>query len=229
MNHETFRTAWLDALRAQGLLSRFDFSEDLIDTRTMARKHSVRIGLDMPQHAEPFLASMRLRWTWTPVHSARTYTNEEDLLSELLGREQAHAVVTEPPWVRVDIEMHATLPYGNPLRMQGPDALRQWTREATRALEPTLRSKVEFNAEGVDAVHAYLGEPEARVKWNDSSELLLLGVELASWRGVELPRVSDVDSPFEADTASQLERLAADARAAFAAWTRSLTMLLRRR
>jgi hypothetical protein len=52
MNHETFRTAWLDTLRAQGLLSRFDFSEDLINTRTMARKHSVRIGLDMPQHAD---------------------------------------------------------------------------------------------------------------------------------------------------------------------------------
>jgi hypothetical protein len=229
MKHEPVRTAWLDALRSQALLSRFDFSEDLIDIRTMARKHSVRIGLDMPQYAEPFLASMRLGWTWTPVHSARTYTNEDDMLSELLGREQADTVVTEPPWVRVDIEMHATLPFGNPLRTQGPDALRRWTREATRALEPTLRTKVERNAHGVEAVHACLGEPEARVQWNDSSELLLLGVELASWRGVELPRASDVDSPFEADTATQLQRLAVDAHAAFAAWTRSLMLLLPKR
>jgi hypothetical protein len=105
--------------QSEGLLSQFGFNQDLIELGTMARKLSMRIGLGALDLAEPFFASTRLGWTWTPVNSARTCTSEEDMLSELLGRVQADAVVTEPPWVRVDVEMHATLPHGEPLRTEG--------------------------------------------------------------------------------------------------------------
>lgn len=229
MNHDAFRAAWLDALQAIGLRGYPDRGEDLIDLGTMCRKHSLRVGMGHEQVAEPFFVTMLLGWTWTPVHSARTYTNEEDLLSELLGHEQARAVLTERPWVRVDVQLHATLPWGQPLRLEGADRLHRWTGEVTRALQPMLRSRVERNSAGIEAIHASIREPQARVECGGSGELLLLGVEVEAWRGVQLPRTSDVDDVLEDDTAPQLARLATDAGAALAAWTRSLALLLRER
>ena len=80
---------------------------------------------------------------------------------------------------------------------------------------------------GVEAVHACLGEPEAHVKCGPSGELLLLGLELHSWRAVRLSRASELeDVLLEGETTPELERLAADARAALEAWTRSLQLLL---
>lgn len=226
MDHDAFRAAWLEAQRAADLLTYPDLPEDLLDLRTMARKHSLRVGLGRKQMAEPFFVTMLLGWRWTPLDSARTFTNEEDLLSELLGREQARGVVTEQPWVRVDVDLHATLPWGQPLRLRGTEIMRRWIAEVPGAL-PMLRTKVERSARGVEAVHACLGEPEAHVRCGPSGDLLLLSVELKSWRAVRLSRASELeDVQLEGETMPELEQLAADARAALEAWTRSLQLLL---
>jgi hypothetical protein len=55
---------------------------------------------------------------------------------------------------------------------------------------------------------------------------MLLGVEVAAWRAVSLPRVSEVEELLGGGTIRELERLGQDAKAALAAWTRSLTALL---
>jgi hypothetical protein len=39
------------------------------------------------QDAEPFHIGATLSWRWDSLHTARTATTEEDLLTELLGRE----------------------------------------------------------------------------------------------------------------------------------------------
>lgn len=121
----------------------------MIDVGTMARKHAVRIGLDAPQRAEPFLTSMRLGWTWSPVDSARTYTNEEDLVAELLGREQARGVITEPPWLRLDIELLATS------RMASHCALQRTTRLRPKATASTYNSQHAFGTSSPDPPDAF--------------------------------------------------------------------------
>jgi hypothetical protein len=83
MDHDRFRSAWLEALRAASVLHYPDRPEDLLDLGTMSRKHTLRVGLGHARTSGPLFATMLLSWTWTPVHSARTYTNEDDLLTDL--------------------------------------------------------------------------------------------------------------------------------------------------
>lgn len=225
MDHGAFRDAWLDALRSEELLRYPDRPQDRIDLADMSREHSVRVGLGHRQDAEPFFVSMVLGWSWSPVHAARTYTSEEDLLSSLLGREQAEGLVTERPWLRLDVTLCANMPYGKPLPLRS-SSLQRWTDRVTRDLKPFLRTRVEGSTK-VEAVHAYLGEPEARTQCDGAGELVLLGLELEAWRAVTLPRESDTAELIAVDTtAISLQRFAKDARGAFAAWSSSLTVLL---
>ncbi|HET8934440.1 MAG TPA: hypothetical protein VFN67_13410 [Polyangiales bacterium] len=227
MDHDEFRAAWLDALKGAGLLAYPDRPEDLIELRSMSRKHSVRIGLNRSRTGGPLFASMLLGWTWTPMHSARTYTNEDDFLTELLGRDHAQDVIVESPWLRVDIQLCATAPYAEPIRLHDTTRLRRWTTEVPRMLRPHLREKVERSSRGIEAIHGWVGEPEARVQCDAAGELHLLGVELEAWRSVQLPQASErAVEVFDDETSTQLARLAADTCAAIAAWTKSLAILL---
>lgn len=226
MDHDAFREAWLDALRSEELLRYPDRPDDRIDLAKMSREHSVRIGMGHRQQAEPFFVSMVLSWTWSPVQAARTYTNEEDLLSDLLGRQQAQDLVTERPWLRLDVKLCANMPYGKPLPLRRAKSLQRWTDKVTHDLKPFLRTRVEGTTR-VDSIHAYLGEPEARTQCDGAGELVLLGVELEAWRAVTLPRESDTAELINVDTTGMsLERFAKDVRGAFAAWSSSLTALL---
>jgi len=56
------------------------------------------------QDAPPFHTSAAIEWRWGALATARTATTEEDMLTELLGREDAHDVETERAWLRVDID-----------------------------------------------------------------------------------------------------------------------------
>ena len=223
MDHDEFRAAWLAALSAARLLTYPDRPEDLIELRSMSRKHSVRIGLSRSRTGGPLFASMLLGWTWTPVHSARTYTNEDDLLAELLGRDLAQDVIIESPWLRVDIQLCATAPYGEPIRLHDTTRLRRWTTEVPRLLRPYLRETVQLDSRGVEAIHQVVSEPEAHMQCDAAGELHLLGVELEAWRSVQLPQASGhAGDVLEGETSTQLARLAEDAGAAFDTWTQSL-------
>jgi hypothetical protein len=226
MDHDAFREAWLDALRDEELLRYPDRPDDRIELAKMSREHSVRIGMGHRQQAEPFFVSMVLGWTWSPVHAARSYTNEEDLLSELLGRKQAQDLITERPWLRLDVKLCAKMPYGKPLPLRGAKSLQRWTDKVMHDLKPFLRTRVE-GTKRVEAIHAHLGEPEARTRCDGAGELALLGVELDAWRAVTLPRESDTAELITVDaTAISLQRFAKDVRGAFAAWSASLGVLL---
>jgi hypothetical protein len=226
MDHDAFREAWLDALRDEELLRYPDRPDDRIDLAKMSREHSVRIGMGHRQQAEPFFVSMVLSWTWSPVHAARTYTNEEDLLSDLLGRKQAQDLVTEPPWLRLDVKLCANMPYGKPLSLKGAKSLQRWTDKVTHDLKPFLRTRVE-GTKKIEAIHAHLGGPEARMQCDGAGELVLLAVELEAWRAITLPRESDTAELSTVDTtAISLQRFAKDARRAFAAWSASMGVLV---
>lgn len=67
------------------------------------------------QDVEPFHVGATMSWRWDSLNTARTATTEEDMLTELLGREGGGRVKTERPWLRVDVTLRASLPHGKPI------------------------------------------------------------------------------------------------------------------
>ena len=83
MRYDEFRDRWQVALRSARLLAHHDRPEESIDLTTTERRWRLR----------------------------RSYTCEQDLLTELVGRRAGRS--TQPRQMRVDIVLGATLPYGS--------------------------------------------------------------------------------------------------------------------
>src|SRR6266545_5029550 len=126
MDYDEFKSAFLEALResAVPILGVRPTNESL-DLNSMERTVSVYVEPIDRDIGRPFHVAGQISWRWDSVHAARSRSTEEDLLSELLGREDAHEVETEPSFLRVDIELHATTEYGKALPMPKPSS---WAR-----------------------------------------------------------------------------------------------------
>jgi len=127
MNYDLFLAAWLRTLAAAHLQT-LSFPTETIVLRTMARAYNDYVSLGMPFRASRFTITAELRWEWDALSSARSETVEEDMLMQLLGDERRDTP-TEPPWLRVDVVLHATRPLGEPLPMPSPAAWRRWAAE----------------------------------------------------------------------------------------------------
>jgi hypothetical protein len=151
-------------------------------------------------------------------------------VTEMLGRDEGAGSLTEKPWIRVDIALKATLPYGKPMAMPGPAAMRQWFHETMTRLEEIepLTPEEQIRDEGGRLAVLAWQQAELRVHalCQPSGELRLEGVELAAWQAVGVPRVLD-DPDHEPDTGPE-EELAAmfgRTRAALVAWMQALDHL----
>ncbi|MFH0899148.1 MAG: hypothetical protein V2A73_00825 [Pseudomonadota bacterium] len=227
MNYDAFRTAWSQALRTAGLVGPLP-PEETIDLAAMSRSFSVTVGKFAPLAAKPFAASMQLRWKWHAIDSARAETVEEDVLTELLGREEARGVVTRRPMLRVDIELQGWLAQEKPLLLPGSETWRTWVNDIMGKLETVLPVANREEQDGIMAVLCWRGEPEARTRCGPLGEQWLLGVQLSAWQGINLPR--QWDSPKrrndEEGPEAELEAFAKRMRAALDTWSKSLKALL---
>ena len=91
------------------------------------------------QRAEPFYVSASVAFKWDPFESARTYTNEDDLLGELLGRDE-ETIDTMPRSLRVDFVLKTSLPYEIQVPLLSLHRWRAWahaTHEGLHTLLPT--------------------------------------------------------------------------------------------
>ena len=86
MRYDQFREQWERALHNAGLLASHHSRTETVDSATLDRQHEIVAGHDLPQRAMPFYVTAALSFRWDVFDSARSYTCEEDLLSELLGR-----------------------------------------------------------------------------------------------------------------------------------------------
>ena len=147
-------------------------------------------------------------------------------MTELFGR-VGYDLVTERPWLRVDVTLNATLPHNAPLPMPNAGAWQRWTEHVTRRLEPLLPAEAPyFEDEGKEAILFWRGDPEARLQCRPGGQLYLTGVELPSWQGIELPRQWDSpDRPPDDDTEAQLESLFEWVRASLQVWAECLSYL----
>ena len=190
MNYDQFRAIWHEALEVAGLLPFPPFPSETVELRWMSREYSINVSLRSVQRAGPFHIIARLSWKWDAALSARTATTEEDLLVEVLG-EDGYYLVTEQPWLRVDVTLRAMLPMDSPLPMPDADAWSRWAAEVTTRLAPCLPIMGMDESEIEPDTLSWRGEPTARLQCDSDGQLYLTRVELSAWQGIDLPRQWD--------------------------------------
>lgn len=223
MNYDQFRTLFEEALRAARMMRPFSRREETISLGGMSRAYETRVALGT-QSPPPFYVTATLCWKWDAALSARFATTEEDLLTEILGRDGSY-LVTERPWLRVDVKLNASLPWGEPLPMPASDAWQRWASEVVARLSPLLPADSE-EVEGELQVLSWCGEPEAEVQCGTDGRLFVTGVYLSAWQGIDLPR--QWDNPDRAPDPwpdEQLDDLAERLRQALVEWEYCLQYL----
>lgn len=225
MDYELFRAAWHDALHESGMLPYIFPPNETVDLRHMSRSYHVTASLSSNEQPRPFYVSLGLSWVWDALQSARTATVEEDLLEQLLGEEN-RSEETEQPWLRVDVNLWATLPAGSPLPLPDLDAWHRWVDDVMSRMESLLYDGDEAD-EQQPPVLAWRGEPAARLHWAPDGQILLTGVELAAWQGIDLPRHwDDPEREWDDDPADQLVDFARRVWEAVHQWADTLPNLL---
>ena len=195
MNYDQFRTLWHEALDAAGLMPSLPHPMEAISLDGMSRTYKTIVVLG-EQEIRPFYVTATLSWEWDAALTARSATTEEDLLIEVLGQD-GYYLVTQRPWLRVDVTLSATLPADAPIPMPDAGAWRRWAAKVKAQLAPLLP------IESVDAGHpldeeydlrilSARSEPAARLRCDpDTGRLYLIRVELSAWQGLDLPRQWD--------------------------------------
>lgn len=226
MNYDAFRRLWEASLRGAGLITSYDNVEEAVVLPTMARRYTRRVGMFQSKVGEPITSSMELSWEWDALLSARTRSTENDLLTELHGREAYSPADTAQPWLRIDVKLHGKVAQDVPLPLTSAESLRSWVAEVASQVNPLAPPlDDELDREGV--VEAWLGEPEAHVRCGTTGDLWLLGVALEGWQGVELPRQwDDSDETPDEGPEAMLDAFAGSLARALSAWTKSLKRLL---
>lgn len=224
MNYDEFRTLWHEALDTAGLLPSPLWPSEAVDLRWMSRTYSLYVSLDHGHRARPFHTTAHLGWRWDAALAARTATTEEDLLIELLGQD-GYYLVTERPWLRVDVTLRATLPMDSPLPMPDADAWRHWTAEVDSQVAPFLPIESREEKDGLAAL-SWRNRPGAQLDCDADGELYLTRVELSAWQGIDLPRQWDnPDRMRDTGTKAQLTDFTARLRQALREWESCLMHL----
>jgi hypothetical protein len=191
MNYEGFKSAWDFALQSSGLPT-IGPAAETIDIRAMSRHYCLHLEPPGRHDNEPFHISATLEFEWGALQTARTYVPEEDVLTAMLGRESAHEIETEQPWLRVDVKLTASLPWGKAIPMPAAKVWREWAREVTARLEriePLVPEEtVREGKDGALEVLAWKGDPELHVICNDEGALSFESVEIHGWQSIVLPR-----------------------------------------
>jgi hypothetical protein len=230
VRYEDFRKLWDDVLRDSRLPGRGQ-GEETLDLRSMDRTYQVYVEPLGGQDQQPFYVTAKLWWRWDAALTARMRSTEEDLLTELLGRERSYEFKTDRPWLRVDLALCASTPYGKPLPMPNKAAWTKWVREAMGRLEriePLIPEEdVREAKDGMLEILAWRGEPEIKVVCGAEGELKLESVELSAWQAIQLPRQWDnPDRKPDEDPGRQLQEMFARVRAALHAWMEVMDHLL---
>jgi len=195
MNYESFRDAWNHALRESRLPLIAHRAEETLDLQTLDRNYVVYVEPLGGQDAPPFHLTATLSWSWHALQTARAATKDEDILSEMLGRDGAADLETEKPYVRVDIKLSDRAPYGKPLPMPAEGRWAAWERETVERLdniEPLLPERtLRENRAGMLEVLGWQEAPTATLVCGPGGGLLLEAVEISAGQLIELPRVLD--------------------------------------
>jgi hypothetical protein len=226
MLYAEFRDQLEDALQKAGLFFHgVDWPVETIDLADTARRWKVCIFRAALGSAEPFHVSAEISFYWTPTDAARARTCEEDLLTELLGRRK-RPVRTEPRWKRVDLSLHASLPYGSTTPMPEPRVFGAWTASIEEKIHAAF-SEIEERNGRIVAVLGGHEDLDVQVHFKPDGLASLSGVSTSGFRVVRVPRVWDDPGRREAERGPEKElgSLARTFKAAFDEWIKSVSEL----
>jgi hypothetical protein len=195
---------------------------DLVDTVRSWKVYVCRVA---PQSAEPFHVSAEIGFEWSPVDAARAYTCEEDLLTELVGRRR-RPIRTERRWTRIDLSLHAGLPYGSMTSMPESHVLGAWTASVVEKADAAF-NEIEQKKGRIVAVLGGHRDLEVQTHRKPDGVVSLTAVAISGFRTVRVPRVWDNPDrrAAERDPRDELGRLARRFKTALDEWTKSVSEL----
>ncbi len=226
MRYDEFRNRLKDALQMVGLVrGGMGGVTETIDLADSERCWSLNIWGGAPESTEPFHVSAKIGFEWSPVDAARSFTCEEDLLTELLGR-RARPPRTRPWRMRIDLELRATLPYGSTTPVPEPQVLTSWTGSVGEKLDKLLADYEERKGKVV-AILGGREEPRLETQCRVPGGLSLTGISVSGFQMVRIPRHWDDPDRREAekDNSKELSRVAWQFRQALDEWTKSVVEL----
>lgn len=231
VNYDTFKSGFMMALQQSRLPMIGLRGHETLDPDSLNREYVVYVEPIGREMTPPFHVSASVSFRWTALLTARMTTIEEDVLVELLGREDAEGLDTEQPWVRVDTKLRAGLEWGKSLPMPSAKAWATWIRETLGRLENVERivsdDVVREIPDGGHAVLAWQGDPRIKIRCNPDGELRLEEVEVHAFQGIDLPRQwDDSDRDHDDDPDEQLAAMFKRVRAALFAWGEMVDHLL---
>jgi hypothetical protein len=224
VRYAEFRDRLEDALQEVGLFfQNADRRIETIDLAHTTRSWKVRLfGAAVPS-TDPFHVSAEIGFEWSPVDAARAYTTEEDLLTELVGRRR-RPIRTERRWTRIDLSLHASLPYGSTTPMPDSRVLGSWTASVTEKADAAF-TDIEEKIGRVVAVLGGRGDVELHARCKPDGVVSLTAVAISGFRLLRVPRVWDDPERREAERGlgTDLGGLARRFKTALDEWTRSVS------
>lgn len=226
MRYAEFRDRLEDALHEAGIFfHRADRRVETIELADSVRRWEAPVWREAPPSADPFQLSAVIGFEWGPVNAARAYTCEEDLLTELVGRRR-RPIRTERRWTRVDLSLHASLPYGSTTPMPEPHVFGAWTATALEKADIAF-TDIEEKSGRIVAVLGGHGDLEVHAHCHADGLVSLTAVAISGFRMVRVPRVWDSPERRDAerDARAELGRLARRITTALDEWTKSISAL----
>ena len=147
------------------------------------------------------------------------------MATELLGRRKRPAR-TEQRWKRVDLSLHASLPYGSTTPMPEPRVFGAWTASIEEKVHAAF-SEIEERNGRIVAVLGGHGDLDVQVHFKPDGLASLSGVSISGFRVVRVPRVWDDPSRREAERGPEKElgSLARTFKATFDEWINNVSEL----
>jgi hypothetical protein len=154
-----------DALHEEGLFFRgADHRVETIDLSDTVRSWEMYVYRTATGCMEPFHVSAVIGFKWSLVDAARVYSGEEDLLTELVGRRR-RSPRTERRWTRLDLSLHASLPYGSTTSIPEPHVFGAWTAAVVQKAD-TAFTDIEEKGGRIVAVLGGHGDLEVHAHCN---------------------------------------------------------------
>jgi hypothetical protein len=227
MRYDEFRDQLQRAFQALGLFGqRVGNPTETINLAAMERHWEIYLVSTPSTDMEPFYVTAKIAFDWNPFASARSYTCEEDLLSELLGRTK-NALKTKPQRIRVDLELSARLPYGSTSTIPDARTFGSWVDSVKQKLEVFNESK--WRKEKLVAILGWLGEVQIESKCDSIGRLSFQAVSISGFLMVRVPRIWNDSERQDAEKGAEAElsRLAQKLKHSMHEWNASVVELVR--